>query len=113
MGMSCERWLEGRDCRPFELQLALGLRLIKTAALAHRASRKELSESLFQETQREFLSLQAGFQKLDAADRAAFESEMEELRDRIEEYQRLVNMQRPPLARARHASGARNETHGD
>ena len=98
--------MNGRDCRKFELELALGIRLIKTAALAHRACDKDLSELLFEEAQKKLHSLRAKFETLASADKLCFEPLMNELRDRIEEYQRLVRVEQPPRERARQAGSA-------
>jgi len=95
--------LNGRDCRHFELELALGLRLIKTAALAHRASRIELSEWLFAEAQKELCNVRASLQVLDSADQLRFTQTTEELSDRIEEYERLLSWKRSTHGRVRRA----------
>ena len=106
MGMSLDRWMNGRDCRSFELELALGIRLVKTAALAHRACDKALSELLVEEARKKLHGLLIRFESLASADKLGFEALMNELRDRIEEYQRLVRVEQPPRERARQAGSA-------
>ena len=106
MGMSIDRWMNGRDCRHFELELALGIRLIRTAALAHRARDKNLSELLFQEAQKKLESVHKGFEILDSTDKLSFEAEMQELHDRMDEYQRLMRVNQSPPERVRHAGSA-------
>lgn len=95
--------LSGRDFRAFELELALGLRLIKTAALAHRACRVDLSEWLLREAQKEFVHVSEGLEAMAPADRLRFADTAEEVRDRIEEFKRLMQWKRNTHGRAKRA----------
>ena len=106
MGMSIERWADGRDCRQFELGVALGLRLIKTAALARRASRDHLSRLLVREAEAELQNLGAAMEALDSKDRLAFETPIKELRDRIDEFHRFATLELHLPERARSAVSA-------
>ena len=87
--------ISGRNCRAFELDLALALRLIKTAALARRAHRRELSERLFRDAEEALPDILSGLDALDPDDQRLFAETTEELRERIQEFRRLL-----PLAHA-------------
>ena len=101
--------LNGRDFRAFELELALGLRLIKTAALAHRACRVDLSEWLFREAQKELIHLREGLEAMAPADRLRFADTAEEVGERIEDFKRLRQWKRSTHSRVRHAAGGTGE----